>query len=153
MDLIAHLSFGLWLYKQYGDFSAVISSIIFDLDHIIGFFYDRRKDVKIEIPKLYQFVYRKRSWFHSIAVLPILTFLFSFVCDWKIALIALTSHLLLDALDNSGIYILPYFSKKRIRGPLPPSYFIENPRKKKTKGSHLPSIVVSILFLILILLG
>ncbi len=152
MDIIAHLAFGLWLWKFYGNFWGLIASVLFDIDHILGFLYDRVKKQKLEIPKIYQLVYRRRSWFHSIAMIPIFTFIFSFITDWKIVFIGLSSHLILDALDKSGIYILPFLYTKKIKGPLPPSYFIDNPHSNR-KSNHIPSLLVAILFLILIILG
>ena len=141
------------MFKTYKNFSLIILSCIFDIDHVIGYVYDRRKRIRLEIPKLYQLAYRPRSWFHSLPVFVVLVVISSFFIDWKLAFIALASHLVMDASDKVGIWVFPFISKKKIRGSLPVSYLVENPKSlEKHKRGHVPSLAVATIFLLLTLL-
>ncbi|MCS7105841.1 MAG: metal-dependent hydrolase [Candidatus Aenigmarchaeota archaeon] len=153
MDIIAHFIAGLYLSIKFENYWALFFGCIMDIDHVIGYLYDKRKKVKIEIPSLLHLAYRPRSWFHSLSGLLIVSIPFLFFLSPELIFIPLFIHLFLDLLDKNGIYILPPFIKRRIKGSLPVGYLIEDPTYLKThKRSHIPSLLVSVIFLIFIIL-
>jgi hypothetical protein len=152
MDISAHFMIGIWFYQKFGNMWAIPLSIIFDIDHFFGYVYDKRKRFPKKVHFLLDMAYRPgRTWIHSITIL-ILIFLFaSFFVPWSTALICLAVHLLMDAIDKSGILLFPPFSKKKISGPLPVSYIWDNPIKPThNKKGHLPGIIFMIIFILLI---
>jgi len=155
MDLIAHFIFGLWLYKIFGNAWTIPLSCIIDIDHFLGYFYDRRKQKRIEIPNLLHLSYRPRTWVHSITGVLIIFLPLIFFSPWYIVLISLFSHIFLDSLDKLGIYILPPFTDRRmIHGVLPVGYLLEDPNYLRLhKRSHIPSILFILLISLLILMG
>lgn len=154
MDLIAHFVFGLWIYQDLGSVWTIFLSCITDIDHLLGYIYDRRKKPFIQIPKLLHLAYRPRSWFHSFTGILVVSIPLTFFLPSPIVFLPLFSHLLLDALDKNGISILPPFLKKRVRGALPVGYLIEDPSYlKRHKRSHVPSLILIITVTLLILYG
>jgi len=154
MDLIAHFVFGLWIYQDFGNIWIILLSCITDIDHLIGYIYDRRKKSSIQIPKLLHLAYRPRSWFHSFTGLLTVFIPLSFFLPTPVVLLPLLSHLLLDALDKNGISIFPPFLKKRIKGALPVGYLMEDPNYlKRHKRSHVPSLILIAIISLLILYG
>jgi len=153
MDLLAHFVVGLWLYSHYQYPLVVLLSVIPDIDHLVGYIYDRRKKTEIKLPKLIHLAYRPRSWFHSFTGVLIIGLPLLIYFPWYVVFIPLLFHMFLDMLDKEGIYILPPFISKRIRGALPVGYLPEDPSyMKKHKRSHLPSILVILAIAILSLL-
>ncbi|MEM5800476.1 MAG: hypothetical protein QXD54_02750 [Candidatus Aenigmatarchaeota archaeon] len=153
MDILAHFIVGLYLSIKFENYWPLFFSCIFDLDHVIGYLYDKRKKLPIEIPSLLHLAYRPRSWFHSILGLLIVSIPFLFFLPVELIFIPLFAHLFLDILDKNGIYILPPLIKKKIKGSLPVGYLLEDPSYLKThKRSHIPSLLVSIIFVLLIIL-
>jgi len=153
VDLIAHFVFGLWLSGKFGGVWTILFSCITDIDHLIGYIYDKRKKRVIEMPKLLHLAYRPRSWLHSFTgVLFFLPLLFVF--DWKTIFIPLLLHLLFDSLDKYGISIFPPFTNKRLKGILPVGYLVEEPRFLELhKRSHIPSLIMTALMILLISYG
>lgn len=149
MDLLAHLVVGVWLYTKYKQMIVIPLAMIFDVDHLLGYVYDKRKNVR-KLPKVIHLAYRPRSWFHSLTgmflvALPLLPFF-----QWQVVITPLASHLFLDMLDKSGLFIFPPLTWKKIRGALPVGYLPEDPMyMKKHKRSHIPSIIVIIAVAIL----
>ncbi|OYT42796.1 MAG: hypothetical protein B6U78_00125 [Candidatus Aenigmarchaeota archaeon ex4484_224] len=152
MDLTTHLAVGIFLYKVFGNPWLILLSVIFDFDHLFGYLYDSRKKIRLEIPKLYRLAYRPRSWFHSILMVPILAIIFLQIVPWKQSVLALTIHLLLDMPDREGIYIVPFLSKKKIRGPLPVAYYIKHEKRKIKKSFHIISLTLTTIFILLSIL-
>lgn len=170
MDLIAHLVFGFWLYIKLGNPWSILLSCIMDVDHLLGYLYDRRKEslIKIHYDKLIEEIfekpydkkrllhlsYRPRTWFHSIFGVFLFSLVLTPFLSLSIAFIPLFSHLLLDAMDKNGIYILPPFTKRKVRGALPVGYLIEDPKYLvRHKRSHIPSLILIIITIFLILFG
>jgi len=154
MDIVAHVVFGFWLSTKLGTEWGIFFSAILDIDHLLGYLYDKRKKKTIEIPSLLHLAYRQRTWLHSIFGVFIITLVFIQFLDWRIVFFPLLFHLFLDAIDKIGIYILPPFTKKKIKGILPVGYLIEEPGYlKRHKRSHIPSIILIVLTIILILLN
>lgn len=154
MDLIAHFVFSLWLNTHYGNVWTIFLGTIIDIDHFLGYIYDRRNKRYIEIPKLLHLAYRPRSWMHSFTGILVLSIPSLLFLPANIAFIPLLSHLLLDALDKNGISIFPPFLKKRIKGALPVGYLIEDPTYlKRHRRSHIASFVLIAIFILLILYG
>ncbi|MGC8812439.1 MAG: metal-dependent hydrolase [Candidatus Aenigmatarchaeota archaeon] len=153
MDILAHFMVGLYLGIRFGSYWPIFFSCILDIDHIIGYFYDRRKKIMAEIPSLLHLAYRPRSWFHSIFGLLILSTSFALFLPLELYLVPLFIHLFLDLLDKDGIYIFPPFIKKKIKGSLPVGYLVEDPNYLKAhKRSHIPSLLTTIFFFLLIVL-
>lgn len=154
MDLIAHFVFGLWLYKISGNVWTIVLTCIIDIDHFLGYIYDRRKKHIIKVPSLLHLAFRPRSWLHSITGVLIISLPSIFFLPWHVVFISLFSHLILDSLDKGGIYLLPPFSKKMIRGILPMGYLIEDPNYLRLhKRSHIPSLILIVVMALLILMG
>jgi hypothetical protein len=156
VDFLAHFVMGLWFYKETGMLETILLSISFDLDHIVGYFYDRRKQTNINIPSVFRLAYRPRSWFHSFTglILIALPAIFIFRLPVRVVLFPLVVHLLLDVIDKSGIYILPPFVKKKIHGILPVGFLLEDPdRLKRHKQSHIPSLILIVVIVVLSLLN
>jgi membrane-bound metal-dependent hydrolase YbcI (DUF457 family) len=154
VDLIAHFVVGLWLYKYYPNPVVVILAAIPDADHLLGYFYDRWNHKRIEIPKLLHLAYRPRSWVHSILGMFVIGLPLLFFFPWRIIFVPLFSHLLLDALDKQGVYIIPKLTKLKIRGKLPVGYLPEDPEYMlKHKRSHIPSILLIIAIAVLRLMN
>jgi hypothetical protein len=153
MDILAHFIIGLYFSIKFESYWPIFFSCIFDIDHIIGYFYDRRKKILIEIPSLLHIAYRPRSWFHSIFGLLILSVPFTLFLPLEIIFIPLLIHLFLDLLDKNGIYLFPPFIKKKIKGSLPVGYLVEDPSYlKRHKRSHIPSLLATLFFFLLIVL-
>ncbi|MEM5883024.1 MAG: hypothetical protein QXQ77_02170 [Candidatus Aenigmatarchaeota archaeon] len=153
MDAIAHFIVGLYLSIKFESYWPLFLSCVFDIDHIIGYFYDKRKKLILEIPSLLHLAYRPRSWFHSFSGLLIILIPFLPFLPLEIIFIPLFIHLFLDILDKNGIYILPPLIKKKIKGLLPVGYLMENPNYLRAhKRSHIPSLLISIIFVLLIIL-
>ena len=154
MDLLAHFMFGLWLYQKTGNIWAIPLSMIFDIDHILGYIWDRKKRFPKKTSFLLEMAYRPRTWFHSLSLMFLMVVFFSFYAPIQIVFICLAVHLLIDAMDKGGVYLLPPFSKKKISGPLPISYIWDNPVKPThNKKGHIPSVIFIILVSLLIFLG
>ena len=154
MDLLAHLIVGIWLYQHFGNFWTIFLSVIIDIDHFLGYIYDRRKKRHIEIPKLLHLAYRPRSWLHSFTGLLLFSIPLSFFLPPTIAFLPLFSHLMLDMLDKSGISIFPPFLKKKIKGALPVGYLIEDPTYlRRHRRSHIASFILIAIVILLILYG
>jgi len=156
VDFIAHFVLGLWFFKVSGDPITILLSIIMDFDHIVGYFYDRRKQTIINIPNIFRLSYRPRSWFHSFTGLLLISLpaIFLLGLPWKIIIFPLLAHLLLDVIDKNGIYLLPPIIKKRVHGILPVGFLLEDPeRLKRHKKSHIPSLIFIIVIVILNLLN
>ncbi len=152
MDILAHFIVGLYFSIKFESYWPIFFSCIFDIDHIIGYFYDRRKKILIEIPPLLHIAYRPRSWLHSIFGFLILSIPFTLFLPLHIIFIPLLIHLFLDLLDRNGIYLFP-FIKKKIKGSLPVGYLIEDPSYlKRHKRSHIPSLLTTLFFFLLIIL-
>lgn len=153
MDLTVHFLVGILIFKLTGNIFAIPLSILPDLDHVIGYFYDKRKKRNIQMPKLLHIAYRPRSWLHSVFAVLILSLFFSLFIPWKVVFASLFSHILIDSLDKSGVYLLPYISKKKIRGILPVGYLEENPAYlKRHKRSHVPSMIVTAIIILILLI-
>jgi len=126
---------------------------IFDIDHISGYIYDRRKQKQFNIPSIFGLAYRPRSWFHSVTGFLILFSIFSFFVHWQVVFYSLFFHLLMDVIDKNGIFLLPPLITKRVRGALPVGYLMENPSYlEKHRRSHIPSLFLIISIAVLILL-
>ena len=155
MDLLAHFVMGLWFYKETAMFETILLSIFFDLDHIAGYFYDRRRQTNINIPNIFRIAYRPRSWFHSFTGLILIAVpaILIFKLPVRIVLFPLIVHLLLDVIDKNGIYLLPPLTRKRIHGILPVGFLLEEPdRLKRHKQSHVPSLILIVVIVVLSLL-
>jgi len=154
MDLLAHLIFSFWVSLHVGNVWAIFLGTIMDIDHLLGYIYDRRKKRYIEIPKLLHLAYRPRTWLHSftgilLLSIPLLPFL-----PITVVFIPILSHLLLDILDKSGISIFPPFLKKKVRGALPVGYLIEDPSYlRRHKRSHIASLILIAIVILLMLYG
>ncbi|MDI6798910.1 MAG: hypothetical protein QMD12_02865 [Candidatus Aenigmarchaeota archaeon] len=154
MDLIAHFVFGLWLFKKSGNVWSIALSCVLDIDHILGYIYDKRKKRYIEIPSILHLAYRPRSWLHSITGALISALPFVFFLPMHIVLISLFSHLFFDLLDRNGILLFPPLLKKKIKGALPVGYLIEDPEYlKRHRRSHIPSLILIVLFSLFIVFG
>lgn len=153
MDLIAHFVMGLVLYKFTGNIWVIILSVILDLDHFVGFVYDKKKFRFTELSNLLHLAYRPRTQLlHSIVGILIIGAALSFFMPWTIAFGPLAIHLFLDSIDRAGIYLLPIGPKWQIRGVLPVGYLAENPSYiKKHKRSHIPSLILIIAGILLLL--
>jgi hypothetical protein len=152
MDILAHFIVGLYLSIKFESYWPIFFSCILDIDHVIGYFYDRRKKILTEIPSLLHLAYRPRSWFHSILGLLILFIPFMFFLPLHLILIPLFLHFFLDLLDKSGVYLFPPFIKRKIRGSLPVGYLVEDESSLKThKRSHIPSLLTLLFFFLLII--
>jgi membrane-bound metal-dependent hydrolase YbcI (DUF457 family) len=165
MDFVAHFVVGLWLSIKIGNPIAIPLSVSFDIDHVIGFLYDKRKKMLTSIPNIFHFAYRPRSWLHSISGLMILFVIavginatglvnFNSPVPYDIILFCLILHLLIDMLDKDGIHILPPITRKEIRGALPVGYLIEDPKYLTNhKRSHVPSLILIAVILMFIFFG
>jgi len=154
MDLIAHFMVGLLFYRKFGSLVYIFLACAFDLDHVIGYFYDRRKKLRIELPPLLHLAYRPRSWLHSFTGLLLFSFLFSPFFPAHLVVTSLFSHLLLDMVDKSGVFIFPPLIKEKVRGILPVGYFLEDPKYlKRHKRSHIPSLVLTLIVGLLVFFG
>ena len=154
MDLIAHLAFGLWLYKIFGNPWVIPLSCIIDIDHIFGYIYDKRNQKNVEIPNLLHLAYRPRTWIHSITGALLLSLPLVFFLPWKIVLISIFSHIVLDSLDILGIYTFPPFTNRMIHGIFPVGYLLEDPNYLRLhKRSHIASIIFILLIALLIFVG
>jgi membrane-bound metal-dependent hydrolase YbcI (DUF457 family) len=152
MDVLAHFVFGLWLYTKFNSLAVLPLSVILDIDHLIGFIYDKRKAKKIKIPSLLHLAYRPRSWLHSIIGILLIGLPLVPLLGLYPVLIPLLSHLLIDMLDKAGIYMFPPFTRMRVHGILPASYLPEENPSLKGKRSHVPSIVLIVATAILVFL-
>jgi membrane-bound metal-dependent hydrolase YbcI (DUF457 family) len=150
MDVVAHFVFGLWLSRKVSPV-AVPFSVILDIDHVLGFLYDKIRKKNIKTPTLIHLAYRPRSWLHSLLGILIIGLPFYPFFGFFPVFIPLLTHLLIDMLDNSGVMLLFPFSFKHIHGILPASYLPEEARKRK-KTSHIPSVILIIASAILIFL-
>ena len=155
MDLVAHFVMGLAIAKKLNNPWAVLLSCIIDIDHVIGYLYDRRKKKFLFIPSLLHLAYRPRTWLHSItgaALLAALS-LFVFNLPFPVVFFSLYVHLAIDMLDKAGIYILPPLIKRKIKGALPVGYLMEDSGYlQRHKRSHIPSILLILIVAVLVLL-
>jgi len=154
MDAIAHFVFGLWLYQKLPSPTTIILSVILDIDHLLGFLYDKiTRRMSVHLPSLLHLAYRPRSWLHSIAgILAISLPLIPFY-GFSPVFIPLLAHLLIDMLDRAGVMLLFPFSRKYIHGILPASYLPEDEAlTRRHKASHVPSIILIIISAIMIFL-
>ncbi|MEM7821565.1 MAG: metal-dependent hydrolase [Candidatus Aenigmatarchaeota archaeon] len=167
MDLLAHFAVGIWLYTKIENIAVPFLSCILDIDHILGYIYDKIEGRKKEIhyEKIFEeffktrkkriflrLSYRPRTWIHSFfGVFLIGLFLTPFF-GLEASFIPLISHILLDALDKNGVFLFPPLIKSKIRGALPVGYLAENPNYLiRHKRSHVPSLILIIIVTILIL--
>ncbi|MEM5834490.1 MAG: hypothetical protein QXQ69_01415 [Candidatus Aenigmatarchaeota archaeon] len=153
MDILAHFALGLYLSFKFESYWPLFFSCIFDIDHIIGYFYDKRKKTLVEIPSFLHIAYRPRSWFHSFWGFLIVLVPFIFFLPLEIVAVPLILHLFLDLLDKNGIFTFPPIVRKKIKGHLPVGYLVEDPAYLKThKRSHIPSLLASVIFFLLMIL-
>jgi archaellum biogenesis protein FlaJ (TadC family) len=104
------------------------------------------------LPRLLHLAYRPRSWLHSIVFILIISLFLSIFINWKVVFASTFSHIFLDSLDKSGIYILPILSKKRIKGILPVGYLPEESEHiKRHKRSHVASMIAAAVLIVLII--
>ena len=154
MDLIAHFVFSIWLAQHCGNLWPILLGTIIDIDHVLGYIYDRRKKLRIEIPKLLHLAYRPRSWLHSFTGLLLISIPFLFFLPSNIVFVPILFHLLLDSLDKNGISILPPILKKKIRGVLPVGYLIEDSKYlERHRRSHIACFILIAISILLILYG
>jgi len=151
MDLFAHYALGLLLSEIFNVPWATFFAVVFDIDHLLGYIYDKiKKEEKIKVPRIINIIYRKRTWFHSFWGVFLITALFMNSIQWQIILVSTLSHLLLDSFDKQGIRVLPPF-KWRIFGPLPLSYYWDDPTAAdsyRRRKPHIASLVLTAIFLI-----
>lgn len=155
MDLVAHFVMGLVIAKKLNNPWAVLLSCIIDIDHVIGYLYDRRKKKLMWIPNLLHIAHRPRTWLHSItgAALLIAFFTFSFNLPFPVVFFSFYIHLAMDMLDKNGIFVLPPLINRKIRGALPAGYLPEDPSYlKRHKRSHIPTILLILIVAVLVLL-
>jgi len=153
MDAVAHFVFGLWLYQKLHSPVVILLSVILDVDHVLGFLYDRRKRKRIEIPSLLHLAYRPRSWLHTIAGIIVIGLPLVPFYGLPTVFIPLLAHLLIDMLDRAGVMLLFPLSRKYIRGILPASYLSENNiLTRRHKASHIPSIILIVVAAVMIFL-
>ena len=152
MDLIAHFIIGLVLYRFTGNIFAIPLTVILDFDHFLGFVYDKKKIKFNGLPHIMHLAYRPRTRMHNLIATLLFGVFLSFFMPWKIAFIPLLLHLFFDSLDKSGIYLLPFGPKWKIKGILPVGYLIDKPEDvHKHKRSHIPSLIVMIAGILLLL--
>ncbi len=153
MDLIAHLVFGFWVYRNFGIIWALPLSCILDIDHLIGYLYDKRRKTHWYLPDFVHLAYRPRTWLHSIGFVTLIAIPLMFVLPWYVVVISLYGHLFLDGLDRFGVYIFPPFISKRIHGALPVGYLLEDQNYlSHHKRSHFPSFIFIIALTLLMLM-
>jgi len=151
MDLFAHYAVGMFLYKIFGSYWAIVFAVILDIDHVLGYIYEnaiKKKEMK-EVPRIAYFVYSKRTWLHSFLGLALLLILFGYKFSPLMIIVCVGSHLLLDSLDKIGIEILPFISKKRLKGPFPVAYKWDHPGEGSRKHQSSISIATTAIFLAL----
>jgi len=129
----------------------IVLSCIFDIDHFIGYVYDRKKKIHPKLPWVLHVAFRRRSWFHSFTGLLLLLPFVSAYVPFSLALLSLLSHLLIDSMDRMGIQILPPFTKRKIRGPLPTSYLWSSKHPRHYRKAHIPAIIMIIILFLMIL--
>jgi len=152
MDIIAHFMLGLWFWKKFANPWSLILSFIVDVDHILGYVYDRRNKKIIKFPKFLHLAFRERTWVHSLTGVFLISIPLLFFFPLEVVLVPLFSHLMLDMIDKNGIFTLPPFTSRKIQGVLPVGYLLESANHLKLyKRSHLPSLVLIILVSLLIL--
>jgi len=155
MDLIAHFVVGLAIAKKLGNPWAVFLSCLIDIDHAIGYIYDKRNKKNTIMPTLLHLAHRPRTWLHSISGAALLIVLFAYVVKLPLPVVfySFSIHIAIDALDKAGIYVFPPFTKRKIRGALPVGYLPEDPSYlQKHKRSHIPSILLILAVVVLVLL-
>jgi len=89
---------------------------------------------------LLHLTYRPRTWLHSITGAAILSTILVYVFKFplKVVFFSFYIHLGMDMLDKTGIFILPPFIKRKIRGALPVGYLMEDPSYlQRHKRSHI----------------
>jgi membrane-bound metal-dependent hydrolase YbcI (DUF457 family) len=153
MDAVAHFVFGLWLYQKIPSPIVIILSVILDVDHLLGFLYDKRKSRLAHLPSLLHLAYRPRSWLHSIAGILVIGLPLVPFYGFSTVFIPLLTHILIDMLDKAGVMLFFPFSHKYVHGILPASYLPEDQAlARRHKASHLPSIVLIIIVAIMMFL-
>jgi len=150
VDLFAHYAVGMFLSKFFNTPWTIFFACILDFDHVLFFIYNKiKKREPIGVPRIKYFVYSKRTWLHSLWGLIILLVLFSYHFSPTLIIVSVGSHLILDALDRSGIGIFPYLTKKKITGPFPVAYSWSEPSKSNIKQQSYISIATTLVFLAL----
>jgi hypothetical protein len=143
MIFFAHLIIGYWLYLKFGYWQVIPLSLIFDVDHLIGFFIRKMNKSKSPISDMQTLFTHPRSWLHSITGFLIFFVPSLFFMPWYVAALPLILHLIVD-FDKDGFAILPPITKKRIYGSLP---IVFNWRRQKKKKIDLLGYVPSVIFI------
>jgi len=155
MDLLAHFVMGLVIAKKLNNPWAVLLSCLIDIDHIIGYIYDRRKKKFLFMPSLLHIAYRPRTWLHSITGAALFAAFFIYVLHlpFDVVFFSFYIHLAIDMLDKTGIYVLPPLIKRKVKGALPVGYLMEDSGYlQRHKRSHIPSILLILIVAVLVLL-
>lgn len=111
--------FGFWLYKIFGNIYLIPITLIFDVDHFLGFIYDYATRKIPKLTKWQHLFYRPRTWLHSFIGLFLLAVPSSYFAPLYMVVIALAAHLAMDGIDKMGFEVMPFLSDKRISGPIP----------------------------------
>lgn len=150
MDLFTHYALGLFLTKVFDTPWTIFFSIIFDIDHLLGYIYDKKKKgQEIQISRITHLLRRKRTWLHSFWGIFLLTVMFSYFFNPVMIITCALFHLVLDSVDKAGIQVLSPLIKRKFKGPLPIAYVWENPEKKNTKKASGVSLMFTLIFLVL----
>lgn len=150
MDLFAHYAIGMFLSKIFGTYWTIFFACILDIDHILYYYYMKYKNKEsISTPKISNFVYSKRTWLHSLWGIAILLIIFSYRFSPLMIIVTVGSHLILDSIDKLGIEILPFLSKKKIKGPFPVFYHWGSPSLSNKKQSASIGIATTAIFIAL----